>query len=105
MLTIMKYILLSVCVLALSADAAENSLSPKPAWKWTVEERIKARTDRSSITERLDKRLKKAARDGNKDDEAIIAKLAYIVDGSDTPELILPIELWNFLMSSAFDSN
>jgi hypothetical protein len=104
-LNIVKFILLSVCVLALSADAAENSLSTKPTWKWTVEERIKARTDPSSITERLDKRLKKAARDGNKDDEAIIAKLAYIVDGSDTPELILPTELWSFLMSSAFDSN
>ena len=102
---IMTHIFLSLLVVSVSANAAENFASPKPAWQWTVEERIKARVDPSSIAARLDKRLKKAARDGHKDEEAIVAKLAYVVDGTETPELLLPTELWDSLIATAFDSN
>ena len=99
----MKRLLLSIFIVSLSVNATENSAPPKHPWQWTVEERIKARVDPSSIVRRRDRYVNKAARYGQ-NEKLVVEKLAYVVDGSDTPELILPTELWDHLLATAFNS-
>lgn len=76
------------------ADAAKVHFR-KPAWQWTLDERLAARFDPAAQAAR-----KAAHRD-------VIAHLrlgspADVVDGHETPELYLPTELFSHLLRVAF---
>jgi len=99
-------------LLVLAATAAGGETGPrilppecagwpqKPAWEWTLEERVRHRLDPDCLTARR----ALAARDrgqgsvasGNSED---------FVFGTDTPELLLPTDLYGHLLSTAFSRN
>jgi len=99
-----RLVMINVAFFALVANFAPAvAAATNAAWQWTAEQRIKSRSDPASIEARKRTHVQKAARSGP-DAESNAVKLVYVVDGSDTPELMLPTELWRFLIVSAFDS-
>lgn len=84
----------------------------KPAWQWTAEERLAARFDPDEVTARAEKRdaRNKAARESLPpewasdwpEDSKSSGTLRDEIRGRDTPELFMPIELFNALMESGF---
>jgi hypothetical protein len=89
------------CLLAGHAGAAFAQPAPsppKPAWKWTLEERLAARFDAQKQAERNAADV--AAGYTGPDDE----RTTTIV-GRTHPELLLPWELFNRLLSSGFSDD
>lgn len=78
----------------------------KPAWQWTLDERLAARFDPEGMKRRADREAelakKTAAQFGERFD---IAPGQHSIDGKSEPELFLPGELFNSLLSSAFHEN
>jgi len=67
--------------------------SGTPAYKWSVDQRLRARFDPADMEKRL------AAIQMGRPPE----KDANVVDGSKNPELLLPTELFNALLKRGFD--
>jgi len=83
----------------------------KPAWKWTVEERLAKRFDPEAKAARVRERAEeqktlRALRPPSTDvlfevdDEA--NPPADVIDGTKTPEIFLPYELFTYLLNDAF---
>ena len=70
-------------------EAAEPS-SPEP-WRWTESQRVQARFDPTSITERL-ANVRGTVRSKPTD--------AFLIDGQRNPELFFPWELMSFLLET-----
>jgi hypothetical protein len=71
-------------------DAAQKS---KPAWEWTLDERLARRFDAQRIA-------KHAAEESTAAHPVSVnLRLFGIVDGSETPELLMPNELFSSLLS------
>ncbi len=91
------------------AQSQENGTSTrqekpkKPAWQWTVEERLAARFDPEGMKVRAAREAelarKTAARFGESFD---ISSDQHSIDGKREPELFLPGELFDALLSHAF---
>lgn len=83
----MKTRLLPLLVLTSSALAAVppqcKNWPKKPAWEWTLEERMHYRLDRACATGR---RVFAGGRG------------PFVIDGDDTPELFVPTELFNLFV-------
>jgi hypothetical protein len=89
------WMLVLVLLLAQGAANAATIHLHKPAWQWTLDERLAARFDPAAQAAR-----ELAHRD-------VIAHLhlgrpADVVDGKEAPELYLPTELFNHLLKVAF---
>jgi len=97
-----------------SAQPAENAKAPKkgkPAWQWTLDERLAARYDPTAVKARHARRLAeheayraaKRAR-GIPEDPVFdhIEPSPYSVEGKDNPELFLPHELFGHLLITSF---
>jgi hypothetical protein len=78
----------------------------KPAWQWTLEERLAVRFDSEGMKRRVAREAesakKTAARFGERFD---IAPGQHSIDGKSEPELFLPSELFDVLLSDAFHEN
>lgn len=86
------------------SDQAKAQVIPaKPAWKWTLEERLAARFEPEGMKRRVAREAemarKSAAQFGERFD---IAPDQQSIDGKSEPELFTPIELFDSLLSSAF---
>ena len=79
----------------------------KPPWEWTIEERLAARFDPVKIREReiaYEARFPQTAGSSRRAREESIGTagkqpLVYIIDGSRNPELFLPYELFDGLLT------
>jgi hypothetical protein len=93
-----------------AAQGTENRASEKsgkPAWKWSVEERLSRRFDPDAIKERaakeraeneeIKKRAPELVAGGEPSREDVDS-----ITGSETPELFLPWELFNHLLERGF---
>src|SRR5260221_14164245 len=90
---------------ATSATALPHAQSPKPPWRWTLDERLSAINDPAAAAERLRvaqgrpgwPRAKRApnANPGPSDQVDFIS-------GRDHPELLLPWELFDHMMKMAY---
>jgi hypothetical protein len=95
------FLLLGQATLARPAKAGE---APKPAWKWTIEERLAERF----APERRKARLASAQAQLQEMPgltgltETQIEQLQVSIDGAETPELLLPSELWVALLIKAY---
>lgn len=112
-----RYLLGSVLVLAIAVPstglfAQEGTVTKKPAWQWTTEERLKVRFDPVSIRERYERKQAALrdlrARTGRGGRVAVTAgsaegHLSNSINGRDNPELFLPFELFILLIRDAFD--
>jgi hypothetical protein len=83
--------------IAVAAFAAEAETNAKPAWEWTLEERIAARTDRALAAKRIQAALAEQVAD---EGQAKVSAGKYrkepsdVIDGNRNPELFLPTELF-----------
>jgi hypothetical protein len=108
-----KEIYLAVLLL-LSAGAAvgqaqESKASAKPAWKWTLEERLAARFDpeamkaRAAETRRRYDVAEKAFRGPGRAQVTLpLYPSEFEVQGDYNPELFIPYELFDFLLYTCF---
>lgn len=92
---------------AQGAESRPIGGSRKPAWKWSVEERLAARFDPDAMKARAARQraeyeeIKKLAPDMVADGEPTREDRDSI-DGGETPELFLPWELFNYLLERGF---
>lgn len=96
-------ILFGLMLLEVPTDAARNGdQAPKPPWQWTLDERFAARHDPAAATERLrvaqTSSLAKTAPTAN----LPISDQVDFISGKDHPELFLPWELFDNLMTMAY---
>jgi hypothetical protein len=90
---------------------AGSTPAAKPAWKWTVEERLAARFDPEALTaretehqaeqERIFERFGDPLEEERKKMKGPPAVTVHL-DGSKTPELFLPSELFTLLIARGF---
>jgi len=86
-----------------SAQSAKSS--PKTIWNWTIDERLAQRFDRDSIQERAlayrpgNAEVRSQSMPANSDGAATTPHFEYIIDGHRNPELFLPHELYDMLLS------
>jgi len=97
-----------------AAQAQIGGGSPKPAWKWTLEERLAKRFDPEQVKARANERRaeqRAAARRLPPDPDGLFAEDApsamsgqvnETIEGRKTPELFLPMELFDHLLSMGF---
>lgn len=90
------------CVSAFAKDEA------KPAWKWTIEERIAKRLDPEEIRKRtLQKERDLVEKDGITPEIRIsvglppVAVVKFVVEGRNDPELLMPWELFGSVLDGA----
>jgi hypothetical protein len=106
-------LLLPVVGAAQGAEA-EKTAPPQPAWKWTLDERLAARFDPAAMAEReaeyqaeqdaVRKRHPELLAKRKSETPASPPRPTEMLDGSKTPELFLPGELFDVLLSQAFVS-
>lgn len=91
----MRYLTLLVVFAAVSTTASEVP----PVWQWETKDRLAARFDPAKIRERA--RAKAADGENGIGDGAYSPEggTNYIIDGSRNPELFLPFELFDWLMT------
>jgi hypothetical protein len=74
----------------------------KPAWEWSVEERLLERFDAANVLDRHFAHQKMLEQWGRRDSVVIAShnrSRSYVIDGSRNPELFLPHELFDSLMT------
>jgi len=99
---------------AAAANGRPEASVRKPAWKWTVEERLaklfdpeeRAARVRDRVAEQKALRaLRPPSHDPLFDVDEEANPPADVIDGSKTPELFLPFELFTFLLDSGLPAN
>jgi hypothetical protein len=97
---------LHVLLIALASLTVPSSAqSPKPPWRWTLDERLAAINDPAAAAERL--RVAQGGRVSSLAKTASTANLAPsdqvdFISGRDHPELLLPWELFDHMMTMAY---
>jgi len=99
-------------VLALPLVASEPAAArPKPAWQWTLDERLAKRFDTASQLDRITPQATEPYGVLSVPEAPVAkpsptaAKLPSIIVGVRNPELLLPWELFDVLVSGAFSPN
>jgi len=99
-------------LLALPLAASEPAAArPKPAWQWTLDERLAKRFDTASQMDRITPQATEPYGVLSVPDAAIAnpsataAKLPSIIVGVRNPELLLPWELFDVLVSGALSAD
>jgi len=94
---------------AAAAHGGPEASVQKPAWKWTVEERLAKRFDAEAMATRVreqeEERKARRALHPLSDDPLFNIddqERAVTIDGKKTPELFLPFELFTYLLNDAF---
>jgi hypothetical protein len=77
--------------------AFSQKATPKPPWEWTTEERLAARFDPEQIAARRTKALARSGEPG-----PVPAPGFAVINGARNPELLLPWEVYQHLLSRAF---
>lgn len=104
-----------VLMLAAPMVSAQSSSRPeeipgnKPAWQWTIEERLAKRFDPAEMKERAEaenRRIQELVKLGMLSAEAVSSLPLQAdtdsISGRETPELFLPTELFDALLNCAF---
>lgn len=101
--------LMAQTVVAQSSSEPRSSTLGKPAWQWTIEERLAKRFDPAEMKERAaaeDQRLQELMKLGMLREKDVSSRSSEgdvdTISGRETPELFLPMELFNVLLDSAF---
>lgn len=103
--------LLFVCTMAVAEPQRRETQEPprKPAWQWTLDERLTARFDSKAIEARRAReqaRAKSFPKSGMPGDELYeVPPSGFSVDGATTPELFLPHELFDHLIHTCFPAD
>jgi hypothetical protein len=107
MLALAALVLWSGATAAQGTEDRASERSRKPAWKWSVEERLLGRFDPDAMKaraakkraeyEEMKKRAPELVADGGPSREGVDS-----ITGSETPELFLPWELFNHLLERGF---
>ena len=79
-------------------DGPEAEVPDKPPWEWTVEERIAVRTDPALIAQRMKEKRAEARARGEE-----LPEHWEVIQGIEHPELFFPDQLFNALLSLAFN--
>lgn len=90
-------LIVSTCCVAVLAGASEPDRRPKaikPAWAWSVDERLAVRFDRAEAKRRVEAR--------RVIDPAIGNRWVDVIDGSRNPELFLPAELFDSVIRHGY---
>ena len=95
-----------------SAQTTKAWDDSKPAWKWTLEERLAKRFDPAEVAARAalaEKQMRKQLafpwplpKEPGETDEALLESARESINGRDTPELLTPMELFISLIESAY---
>lgn len=95
---------LILCLLLPTAAIAGESSQPsaKPAWRWSIEERLAARFNPALAKERAALAQPETAEPGDRPKTQ--GSSTYTIDGSRNPELFLPSELFESLLDG-FDGD
>lgn len=98
----MKGLVLFVSLSAFTVSFAATSTSPgsKPAWQWTIDERLTARNDPAAAAERVrsGKRLSPSMTEVN----LPMPDAVDYLSGKDHPELFMPWELFDYMAGMAY---
>jgi hypothetical protein len=102
-----RRVLIGLLVALTAANVAAQSAKPssKPIWNWTIEERLAQRFDADSVKERAlaykpgGGEVRSQSIPGNSDGGITTPHVDYIVDGHRNPELFLPHELYDMLLT------
>lgn len=81
-----------------AGDVPETKVPDKPPWEWTVEERIAVRTDPALIAQRMKEERAEARARGEE-----LPEHWEVIQGIEHPELFFPDQLFNALLSLAFN--
>ena len=87
---------LLVSLIPLSA-AAQTTTTEKPAWEWTLDERIAKRLDPALIRERALANEKDLVEKGGFKPEEVIP-VRFTIEGRRDPELFMPFELFHSIL-------
>lgn len=106
---VLMLMLMAQVVSAQSSTEQRLSTASKPAWQWTFEERLAKRFDPAEMKERAaaeDRRLRELVDLGMLRAEEVLSQSSEgdvdTISGHETPELFLPMELFNVLLDHAF---
>jgi hypothetical protein len=86
--------------------ATKHGKPRKPAWQWTLDERLAARFDPESMKARAAREAELAKKTAAQFGESFdVSPDQHTIDGKIEPELFLPGELFHALLSDAFPDN
>ncbi|HUJ14053.1 MAG TPA: hypothetical protein VL284_09730 [Thermoanaerobaculia bacterium] len=77
----------------------------KPAWEWTLDERLAERFDPANIQERNDAYVERFPQLRGRPEPPLTGGVRYRIDGSRNPELFLPHELFDILVKDGLSSD
>lgn len=97
-------VMIAAAASAQEPDHAASTAAAKPAWQWTLEERIAKRLDRDSIR----KRAEASDKDGATPQELSTANVflspsRFVIEGKRDPALLMPFELFGSLQTGVSD--
>src|SRR4051794_36431467 len=96
-----------VLVVAGILPALAASSPPKPAWQWTVDERLAARFDEAARNQRVDEYVaQRTARQGRHaalSTPAAPSRPTDVIHGSAHPELLMPHEIFTLFTRAAYE--
>ncbi|HEX3581524.1 MAG TPA: hypothetical protein VH087_07155 [Thermoanaerobaculia bacterium] len=104
MCRLLSVVLLDLVLLSGIVQAQENTrrtiVPARKAWQWSDDDRIAARTNPVAGQDRVDKYLESHASPQSRGAKVLTEprKLIGVVDGSQTPELFLPVELFDMVV-------
>ena len=102
----MKGHLIALFVVSTMPVFAASPPSAKPAWQWTVDERLAARFDEAARARRVDEYLAQRAVTGNRAPATAIAnRPTDVIHGSKHPELLLPSEIFTSFTRAAYEED
>jgi hypothetical protein len=104
-LTRMQCELLTFIILIALVPPLASSPPSKPAWQWTVDERLAVRFDEKARSQRIDdysseRVLAQARRSGHPTPD--VARPAEVLRGSQHPELLMPFEIFSSFTRAAY---
>lgn len=90
-------------LIGLGVQAQEKKPATKAPWEWTIEERLAERYDPVKVEERRLLAVEKALhQDPRLENRTIHDPHRAFIDGSETPELFMPFELFSGMIDKAF---
>jgi hypothetical protein len=100
-----RRVLIGLIAAVIAANVAAQTTKSNAIWNWTVEERLAQRFDRARIQERslaykrTGGEVRAQSMPADSDGVASAPQFEYVVDGQRNPELFLPHELYDLLLT------
>jgi hypothetical protein len=93
---------------AVAAQAPADKAEGKQPWAWTTEQRLAARFDAVSISQRkaaYERSMPQSIQNASDAVPAAESRTEYVIEGRRNPELFLPFELVRGILDSGFDAD